>query len=197
MAITRVSGTSFTNLQKFDNFATDFGAVTGNYVALQTYTVDSGGATSITFSSIPQNYKHLQLRIIGRCAFASTGATSAKIEYNSDTTATNYYYHALNGNGSTAAAFAANSPAYTFVSLDNSNTASTFSGGVVDILDYTNTNKYKTTRALSGWDANGSGVIYLTSQLWKSTSAITSMTVTAGDGNWTQYTSFALFGIAG
>jgi hypothetical protein len=69
---------------------------------------------------------------------------------------------------------------------------------VVDILDYANTNKYKTTRNLMGFDYNGSGTIRSISGLWMSTSAINSITLTTGtSSNWQGDTQFALYGIKG
>jgi hypothetical protein len=64
----------------------------------------------------------------------------------------------------------------------------------MDILDYANTNKFKTTRTLEGYDANGSGNVSLTSGLWQSTSAINSITITAV-GTFNQYSQFALYGV--
>ncbi|NCU72421.1 MAG: hypothetical protein EBY66_05360 [Candidatus Fonsibacter lacus] len=75
--------------------------------------------------------------------------------------------------------------------------ASVFGTTVVDILDYANTNKYKTFRSLMGIDNNGSGSIRLRSGLWMSTSAITAIKMTPStSGSFQQYSSFALYGIA-
>ncbi len=71
-----------------------------------------------------------------------------------------------------------------------------FSAGVLDLLDYTNTNKTKVIRLLNGTDLNGSGRIIFGSGLVNSTSAITSITFTNAT-NWNQYTQFALYGIKG
>jgi hypothetical protein len=65
----------------------------------------------------------------------------------------------------------------------------------MDILDYANTNKFKTTRTLTGSDLNGSGVVSLDSGSWRSTSAITSITFTARANLINTYSSFALYGI--
>ena len=65
---------------------------------------------------------------------------------------------------------------------------------IIDILDYVNTNKYKTIRSISGHDANGSGIVQLGSELWQSTSAITSLAGGANAG-FLQYTTIQLYGI--
>jgi len=167
----------------------------GAYDSLATVTVPSGGLASVTFAGIPSGYKHLQIRVNARCAGAFTGSTAVRATYNSDTTLTNYWTHYIRGNGSAAAAAANNGPNYTFMIADNNNTANAFSGAIIDILDYANTNKNTTTRALSGGDWNGSGEIYLSSVSWSNTAAINNIVLTAYDGNMMQYSSFALYGV--
>ena len=72
-----------------------------------------------------------------------------------------------------------------------------FSAHIIDILDYTNTNKYKTVRNLGGFDTNSAqyGYISLGSVSWRNTNAITSISFTLDGNNFTQYTQFALYGI--
>jgi hypothetical protein len=77
-----------------------------------------------------------------------------------------------------------------------------YSASIIDILDYANTNKYKTYRALTGIDKNGSGSIQLTSGVWRNTTAITSITITpqsntSPTNQFQQYSQFALYGIKG
>ena len=59
----------------------------GNYVSIATATVTSGGASTITFSSIPSTYTHLQIRILGRGASA-TATNVVNIWINGDTAST-------------------------------------------------------------------------------------------------------------
>ena len=70
-----------------------------------------------------------------------------------------------------------------------------FSAGVIDILDYASTNKYKTIRTLTGQDRNGAGTGGLYSNLWMNSNAISSVTFSPDSGNWVQYTQFSLYGI--
>ena len=67
--------------------------------------------------------------------------------------------------------------------------------GVMDILDYNNTNKYKTFRILSGYDGNGTGGLQLNSGLWQSSSAITSIKIEPNTSTFQQYSTFSLYGI--
>jgi len=172
---------------------------TGDFESIATTTVGSGGSANIEFTSIPGTYSHLQIRGIGRSNFASSGSEEFKIGLNSDT-GSNYAWHYLSGNGSSAFASAGSSAAgiRTVSSLpSNQQTASTFGGIVIDILDYANTNKYTTIRALSGVDSNGAGYIGLSSGLWQNTNAITSIKLTNWGGayDFVQYSHFALYGI--
>jgi hypothetical protein len=168
------------------------GAVAGNYESISTTTVGAGGSSSISFTSISSSYTHLQLRLLCR---NTVGLTGISMIFNSDSGA-NYARHRLSGNGATASAAAATSA--TFMGLgDQPTTASTFYTSVVDILDYANTNKNKTVRVLYGYDENGAGEVGIRSNLWTSTSAITSITISSDANNFAQYSQFALYGIKG
>ena len=170
----------------------------GSYDSIATVTVGAGGSSTITFSSIPSTYTHLQLRVIGKLS-GSVGYGQAYVQFNSDTAA-NYSAHQLYGTGASAGAAASVSATKADVTtwFPDSTTANMFGASVTDILDYTNTNKYKTLRVFGGFDTNNtnSGLIGLFSSSWRSTSAISSMTITAAS-NFLQYTSFALYGIKG
>lgn len=163
------------------------------YESIATVTVGSGGSSSITFSSIPSTYTHLQIRYM---AVAASGTTEILMKINSDTGA-NYARHDLYGSGTTAGASASAPSSSPYIqgyisSVEPTNPCV----GVVTILDYANTNKYKTTRILTGVDKNGSGGIELNSLLWMNTSAITTLDI-YGTGTFGQNSSIALYGIKG
>ena len=163
----------------------------GMYESIATVTVGSGGSSSVTFSSIPSTYTHLQLRYIAR---HSGENRFVRIRFNSNTTSSNYTYHILNGTGSAITSGYENDGCYAPRLSYNANT---FGAGVVDILDYTNTNKYKTLRAIGGRDDNGSGDVDFLSGLFLSTAAISSIEITLAAGSYQQYSHFALYGIKG
>ena len=168
--------------------------------SIATVTVGAGGASSVTFSSIPQTYSHLQLRIIGRTNRGSS-LDNLIINFNGDT-GSNYYSRRLEGDGSSAYSdgYGLSNTPVGFLVPTSADTASVFTGGVMDILDYTSTIKNKTTRALRGIDLNGSGYITLGSVLWMPTTpvAISSLNLFSQNGaNISQYSSFALYGIKG
>jgi hypothetical protein len=167
----------------------------GDFESIATTTVGSGGAANVEFTSIPATFTHLQIRGIMRNTASNDYTLRAR--FNSDT-GSNYARHTLKGNGT--AASAVGEATQTYMTLDemsplNSNTANTFGAMVMDILDYQNTNKFKTVRTLGGFDANGVGRILFDSSLWRSTSAVTSVTIFMAADNLAQYSQFALYGI--
>lgn len=164
----------------------------GDYESIATATVGSGGASTVTFSSIPSTFKHLQLRSF---VLFSGASTYGNLRFNSDTTAANYYAHGLTGTGAVVSASAYSSSAWSPWTTSGSSTYPYVE--IMDILDYSSTNKYKTVRQLLGYDMNGTGNIALTSSLWSNTAAINRIDLTANSGNWTQYSHFALYGIRG
>lgn len=174
-------------------------SLANSYQSIATVTVGAGGASSIDFTSIPSTYKHLQIRGISRDNRATLVQNNAFMQFNGDT-GSNYSYHLLTGDGATASTDAGASQVFNVGGTNAASgaTASVFGVSVVDILDYTNTNKYKTTRTLTGNDNNGSGVIRLWSGLWMNTNAITSIKLyPSSSATFNQYSTFALYGIKG
>jgi hypothetical protein len=172
----------------------------GSYESIQTVTVGAGGSASITFSSIPSTYTHLQIRAIARNNDSSGGLSFMRAKLNSDSTSGNYRGHYLYGSGSSASAgdvAGASSGLPCGYSAGNTNTASTFAATVLDILDYANTSKNKTTRALTGADFNDtSGGLTFVSGLYMITNAISSIEIVSSVGTgFVQHSSFALYGI--
>lgn len=166
-----------------------------SYESIATVTVGSGGQAEIDFTSLPTGFTHLQLRGLYR----QTTNAAILIQFNGDT-GNNYACHALYGTGASALANAAASRANIPIERNDGMPSGTsiFGAMVLDILDYRNTNKYKTIRSLSGHDNNGSGYVQLESGLWQNTNAITSIKLfTAGAVNYAQYSQFALYGIKG
>lgn len=171
--------------------ASSMATASSSYESIATSNPTSG--SSITFSSIPSTYKHLQIRMNSRYSVTDT---RLDITFNSDT-ATNYAYHWLVGDGT--AASAANGTSQTAALGAGYATGGTniAAPSIVDIHDYSSTTKAKTVRAFNGWDTNGSGRIRLMSGLWTSTSAINSITLTLSAGTFATGTSIALYGIKG
>ena len=166
--------------------------------AYESIATSTPNGTSVTFSSIPQTYKHLQVRAISRTTRSDASVDGIYARINGDTAA-NYSYHMLYGDGSSLAAYSGTNTTTmvgSFGGADALTAANLFTVSVWDILDYTNTNKYKTTRSLTGYDANGSGTVSFASGNWRNTTAVTSLTFLA-EGNFVANSHFALYGIKG
>lgn len=184
MAVTRLTTNGLTGT-KYDIASAD-----NYYMEPIATTLLGTTATTITFSNIPQGYKHLQIRAIAK---ASGTNFNPKMQFNGDT-GSNYSWHYIYGDGSTTVSSGGANQAFIYNSIISTNT-SIYNGFIIDILDYANVNKFKTTRELSGVDRNGGGEIALWSGNWRNTAPITS--ITFSNGTFDTNTRFSLFGIKG
>lgn len=157
------------------------------YSTIATYTVSGSLTTSYTFSSIPSTYTDLVL-IIGN-AGASAGVDGI-CQVNGDTGA-NYSQTHLRGTGS-----AAQSGKYTEWYLNSAATWNTTTNytHILNFLNYGNTTAYKTMLQRGN---NASGEVNANVNLWRSTSAINSITIKAGStAKINAGTTLSLYGIA-
>lgn len=173
-------------------------AGTGAYELISTTVLSNSTTPTVEFSSIPSTYKHLQIRSAVR-GWTGTHSTIS-LRFNGVTSAS-YSWHGLFGfdGGSVVAENEINA---TFISLEgiagDGSTAGDFGGVVLDILDYTNTSKNKTTRALLGHRDSTGARVKLASGLFNNTSAISSITLgMANGGNFITGSRFSLYGIKG
>jgi hypothetical protein len=177
--------------------------ITNSYESIQTTTVGSGGTSSISFTSIPSTFKHLQIRALTQTNRATYPFEEMRMTFNGDT-ASNYSWHNLDGDGGSI--YVNNNGAnQAYIQMDQAGTTTggTFGALIIDILDYESTSKTKTIKALAGAMSNADyggyyGIVSLNSGNWRSTSAITSINIRpAFSALFTQYSSFALYGIKG
>lgn len=168
----------------------------GDFELIETQTVGAGGAASVTFSSIPQTYKHLQIRVMGLTTDTTSSAEDFTIRFNSDTTA-NYNTHGVYGNGTAASSSANTTSTFIRPNLVDRAITNGITVAVIDILDYASTTKNKTLRALGGYDNNGSGQVGLGSGLWRKSpiEAVTTVYISNGLNNWNQHSTFSLYGV--
>jgi hypothetical protein len=169
--------------------------VLNSYELISTTILGTATAT-FTISSIPSTYKHLQLRMVTR---GDDGNSSVPVFINiNGDTGFNYASHALAGlSGATnsSSRIALDTAVYIMGASDGATTGD-YAPNIVDILDYTNTNKYKTVKSLGGQTVN-TGII-LRSNLWLNTAAITSMTFkNSGTLSFMAGSRFSLYGIKG
>ena len=150
-------------------------------------------AASVTFTSIPSDYDDLMVSIYVR---AETAGQNLYARFNSDA-GSNYSGTFLNGNGSSATSNSRTNASSLNVEYNNGilNGTNTFSSLTFHILNYANTSYYKTGISRHAGDNNGSGGTELCVQLWRSTSAISSIQFNMSSGNLRTGSVFALYGI--
>ena len=161
---------------------------------IQTVTVGSGGAANIEFTSIPQTYTDLKIVVSARSTYSALTDTLF-VKPNGLTT--NGSSKWIIGDGLNAGA--SSSAAFNYVREINGNTAtaSTFASVEIYVPNYTSSN-YKSFSS-EGVTENNAGVgvrTGITAGLWSSTAAITSITLTATGGDFVQYTTATLYGVA-
>lgn len=174
------------------------GAAAGAFELIATQLITTNTA-DLTFASIPQTYKHLQLRYVAR---GNNNVTNLRFRLNGDTGG-NYANHSLFGNGSSV--FSDNSTSSTRMftsefSYDSGSPAGAFTPGIVDFLDYSSSSKNTTMRCLMGFnDAGVTPNIRLRSAAWFNTAAVTSLLVftDSGTGRFVSGSRFSLYGIKG
>jgi hypothetical protein len=180
-------------------FSAGVAASTNAYESIATLS-GNGSGTTISFTSIPSTFKHLQLRgIIRESSGTGVDDTFFGLQFNGDT-ATNYSTHNLLGDGASASANAGATQSRILLGFATQNAALTNTMGafVLDILDYQNTNKYKTSRSLGGDDLNGKGLISFVSGSWQSTSAINRIDIySLTSRSISTASTIALYGIKG
>ena len=153
--------------------------------------------SSVTFSSIPSTYEHLQLRM-SLHSDRSANQDNIGIRFNGDTGA-NYASHTMRGRGTTtyAGAYTGLNQMYGWSASAANQPSTDYSVSVVDVLDYANGNKNATIRLTNATEMlTSSPYLWFTSGLWVSTAAVTSMTVVPVSGtNWTRGSEFTLYGL--
>lgn len=164
-----------------------------SFESIASTTLGSNQST-ITFNNIPQTFQHLQLRV---SAIQDTGNDwrGGYINFNDDV-ANNYTSYNTGGGGSgNVGGGAATVATVNFLGAGWSSLL--FPGvSIVDIIDYTNTNKFKGVRTFNGIERNGTPRdVQYANTVWRNTSAITKIVITVNAPNYVTGSSFALYGI--
>lgn len=196
MAIRRFSTADLVGKKSF-SFVGGYGAGESVMDSIQTVTVGAGGAASVTFSNIPQTYQNLQLRVVARTSGAQAAGNFFTMTFPG--AGANYTYHDIYGDGASVVSqnLTSASTAYGQRLATTTQSANVFGVTIVDIFNYTG-NTTKIVRAIGGWDSNGSGRVYLHSNLWNVTSAITSISLAfETSSSVVQNSIFSLYGIKG
>jgi hypothetical protein len=163
-----------------------------NMVAIQTVTVGSGGASSIEFTSIPQTYTDLIVKVSLRSDRATLSADTV-VKFNGSSASYSSRY--ILGTGASAIS-ATDTVTYLGQANGSTSTASTFNNAELYIPNYTSSsNKSSITDAVMENNAT-TGYAFLGANLWSNTAAITSIALTPISGNFVQYSTATLFGIS-
>jgi len=162
------------------------------YYLIASNTVGSGGASSVTFSSIPQTYTDLVLK-------SSVRSTSTdnwlNISFNGTSATVNWSARWIGGTGTAANSSSSTNSTYSVLENDSTTTASTFSNSEIYIPNYTSANA-KSLSLDNVFENNATAAqSFLMASLWNNTAAITSMTLTPSSVNIAQYSTFYLYGI--
>jgi hypothetical protein len=167
--------------------------MSANYVLLEKITVGAAGATSVTFSNIPQTgYTDLIVKYTGR---ANDNGVSDGFALLFNGSTTNYTGRQLSGNGSTATSVASTGTRWAGVN-GTASTANTFSNGEFYIPNYTSSN-YKTYTLDYVIENNSSTKnMALSGALWSDNAAVTSIELIDSGKTLLQHCTFYLYGIA-
>lgn len=162
------------------------------YIPIASTTVGAGGTASIAFSGIPQTYTDLKLVLSLRVSGSATGGVNCYIAFNGS--ASNISSVWIIGTGSAVNA-ANRTDAYTIEVNSAAQTSSTFSNGEFYFVNYRNSfNKGYNLENVVENNATAANT-NLVGGLWSSTSAITSIELVSGSGNFVQYSTAYLYGI--
>jgi trimeric autotransporter adhesin len=160
-----------------------------SFDSIATFTPTSG--TSVTFSSIPQTYKSLQVRM--NCLVSSAASFTFTLNGN---TGANYHWHTIAQDTNTQVADGTSSAATSMRLLGTAKAVQSGYplGAVIDIIDYASTTKNTTTKSFCEAVNNTGPALEIYSGLFRNTSAITSLTINTSTGFATG-TSIALYGV--
>lgn len=166
------------------------------YEAIATVTVGAGGASNIEFTSIPNTFTDIAIKLSARWD-QSGGIDYVYLQFNNDTSTSNYKSLFVRGNGSTTASSSATSEGKirAAVLTSTSETASTFSNCEIYVPNYGSSNQKSTSSDWVGENNATATFMGLTAGLWTGTSAITSIKLTPPSNNFVQYSTATLYGI--
>lgn len=159
----------------------------GTYALIGSTTLTTS-TPSVTFSSISSTFTDLVLVCMVQ---TQTNSDAVTIRFNSDS-GNNYSFTQVRGDGSTTFSGRASNVSMTRIGNDIPN--STAFGTIIShIQDYSNSTTNKTVLSRSGYAGIGTQA---TVGLWRSTSAITSVTVLPDSlNNFLTNSTFKLYGI--
>ena len=166
----------------------------------------TGNTSVVTITGIPQNYNHLQVRIVSRSTNADYRSGLSMRMNNDDANSSGYFFHRLwLGSGTNAGASNSDTANYAGMGMtaDSLSLAGSFAISITDILDYSSPSKGKNFRTIAHYN-NGStgandgdkGGIVLTSGMKDSYEQVHTLQIFQGGGSsLVADTTISLYGI--
>lgn len=167
------------------------------YNLIQSTTIGAGGAANIEFTSIPSTYTDLILHLSTRSS-AALGVSGNFLRVNGSSLYYRYSY--FYGTGSAAGAASATSQTFAYLgemTAASATLSNTFCNTMTYIPNYAGST-IKTFLVSSSQEDQASSSVYnnIVANLWQDTSAITSLLIYPGTGNFVQYSTAYLYGIS-
>jgi len=197
MPIKRLSQSGLLTFAKHSSVLAGNAPFSPNSFDLLETTTLATSASSVTFSGLAAyaaDYKHLQIRMVARSSVVSSNQ-NVGLTFNGDTGA-NYSTHDMEGSGGggVGSGGGASITSIRAAQVVGTTVADTWPSAVIDILNFSSSSKYTTTRTVNGW-AGSMSRVFLRSGSWQNTSAITTLTLTDGGGGFIAGSRFVLIGV--
>ena len=165
------------------------------FIKIATVTVGAGGAANMEFTSIPNTYTDLVMKISQRGTEAFAYNT-LRTRFNNDTTEANYSYRYVRGSGSAASSASSATSSYSGEGNGSTSTASTFSNFELYIPNYAGSQAKSSSLDLVSENNATEAYAQLIARLWTGTAAINQITVSPLTGTFVQYSTATLYGIS-
>lgn len=166
------------------------------YTLIEKIVVGAAGASSIEFTSIPQTYTDLVIKYALR---GDAGAISRSVYVTFNNNTSSYSDRYLQGDGSSASSGSnsgGTTKLYAGECTASTATSNTFGNQELYIPNYTGSNnKSVSIDAVAETNAT-TQYMSLVASLWSNSAAITSIKLVPGTGNFVQYSTAYLYGVA-
>jgi hypothetical protein len=167
------------------------------FIKIASVAVGSGGASTMSFTSIPSTYTDLCIKLSGRTSnTGSQGWQNGTLTFNGSTTG--YSSRVILGRGDlSVVSFDGGSTSldYAFYTSDAASTSDVFANNEIYIPNYSGSNNKSVSSDMAQENNAARAILGFNAGLWSNTNAITSITLTPTAGNFVQYSTATLYGI--
>jgi hypothetical protein len=159
-------------------------------------TITNSGYANVFFTNIPQNYTDLYIVCSVNTQQAGSAIDEMLMYYNNDASSGSYSTTLLVGNGSSATSTRDSNLNYIKAGKRPAFATNLYGVININVMNYSNTNTFKTAICRNAADQNGGGTTELRIGLWRSTVAINRIDL-VGTANYPgPGSTFTLYGIA-